>query len=119
MDDSAMVREQGGWVLVSAFANSSLGFVFWAFAARLFSSAAVGIAGTLVSLSSLATSIGILGLDNGLVRFIPRADRPPTLMRKLLLIAGALSAGTGLVLSAAVLAISNAAAEQWSLLVLL
>ncbi len=114
-----MVREQGGWVLVAAFANSSLGFVFWAFAARLFSAGAVGIAGSLVSLSSLATSIGILGLDNGLVRFIPRADRPRALMRNLLLIAGALSAVTGLVLSAAVLALSNAAAEQWSFLVLL
>jgi len=119
MEDSAMVREQGGWVLVAAFANSSLGFVFWAFAARLFSSSAVGIVGSLVSLSSLATSIGILGLDNGLVRFIPRADRPRTLMRKLLLIAGALSALTGLVLSATVLALSNEAAQQWSILVLL
>src|SRR6267378_259708 len=119
MEDSAMVREQGGWVLVAAFANSSLGFVFWAFAARLFSSNAVGIVGSLVSLSSLATSIGILGLDNGLVRFIPRADRPRTLMRKLMLIAGALSALTGLVLSATVLALSNEAAQQWSILVLL
>ncbi|TLZ68088.1 MAG: hypothetical protein E6K12_02305 [Methanobacteriota archaeon] len=119
MDESAMVREQGGWVLTSAIANSSLGFIFWAFAARLFSSDAFGIAAALVSLSSLATSIGILGLDNGLVRFIARADRPRALMRKLLLIGGSLSAVTGLVLSFSVLAISNAAAQQWSVLVLL
>ena len=119
MEDSAMVREQGGWVLVAAFASSSLGFVFWAFAARLFSVNAVGIAGPLVGLSSLATSIGILGLDNGLVRFIPRADRPRALMRRLMLIAGALSAVTGLILSAAVLAASRDPAQQLSFLVLL
>jgi O-antigen/teichoic acid export membrane protein len=119
MDESAMVREQGGWVLVAAFANSALGFVFWAFAARLFTSDAVGIAGSLVSLSSLATSVGILGLDNGLVRFVPRADRPRALIRQLLLIAGALSAVAGLALSSAVLAISNAAAQQVLFLVTL
>src|SRR5438132_12772928 len=61
MEDSAMVREQGGWVLVAAFAWSSSGFVFWAFAARLFSASAVGIAGSLVGRSSLATSIGLPG----------------------------------------------------------
>src|SRR2546427_5025207 len=106
MEDSAMVREQGGWVLVAAFANSSLGFVFWAFAARLFSANAVGIAGSLVSLSSLATSIGILGLDNGLVRFATRVDRPRALMWELLLIGGTLSAIVGLALSATVLTLS-------------
>src|SRR5256886_14120196 len=40
-------------------------------------------------------------------------------MRKPLLSGGTLSAVTGLVLSSAVLAISGAAAQQWSLLVLL
>src|SRR5437879_11736804 len=119
MEDSAMVREEGGWVLVAAVAWSCLGFVVCAFAGRLFPLNAVGIAGPLVGLSSLATSIGILGLDNGLVRFIPRADRPRALMRRLMLIAGALSAVTGLILSAAVLAASRDPAQQLSFLVLL
>src|SRR5881398_5766 len=106
ISEAALVREQGGWVLAGSIGSAVLGFVFWGLAARLFSANAVGIAGSLVSLSSLATSIGILGLDNGLVRFIPRADRPRALMRRLMLIAGGFSAVTGLVLSAAVLAVS-------------
>src|SRR2546427_12524651 len=80
MSESETVREQGGWVLTARIANSVLGFGFWALAAHLFSSGAVGFAGALVSLSSLATSIGILGLDNGLGRFATRADRPRALI---------------------------------------
>ena len=117
--ESAIVREQGGWVLASNIANSALGFGFWALAARLFTSAAVGLAGSLVSLSSLATSIGILGLDNGLVRFATRADRPRALMWKILLIGGGLSSIVGLVLAAAVLEVSQAAAQQFAVLVAL
>src|SRR5207245_948171 len=90
----------------ASIANSVLGFGFWALAAHLFSSGAVGIAGALVSLSSLATSIGILGLDNGLVRFATRVDRPRALMWELLLIGGTLSAIVGLALSATVLTLS-------------
>ncbi len=106
MSESETVREQGGWVLTASIANSVLGFGFWALAAHLFSSGAVGIAGALVSLSSLATSIGILGLDNGLVRFATRVDRPRALMWELLLIGGTLSAIVGLALSATVLTLS-------------
>src|SRR5437879_11385596 len=80
MSESELVRQQGGWVFAGSIANSILGFAFWALAAHLFTSTAVGTAGALVSLSSLATSIGILGLDNGLVRFAARVDRPRALM---------------------------------------
>src|SRR5712664_1338220 len=44
MSESETVREQGGWVLTASIANSVLGFGFWALAAHLFSSGAVGIA---------------------------------------------------------------------------
>ncbi len=119
MSESAIVREQGGWVFAGSIANSILGFAFWALAAHLFNSDAVGISGSLVSLSSLATSIGILGLDNGLVRFATRVNRPRTLMWQLLLVGGGLSAIVGLGLSVAVLGISNAAAQQFAVLVAL
>src|SRR2546428_12489335 len=85
MSESETVREQGGWVLTASIANSVLGFGFWALAAHLLSSGAGGIAGALVAPSSLATSIGIRGLDNRTVRFPTRADRPPSPLRELLL----------------------------------
>src|SRR2546428_2718014 len=112
MSESELVREQGGWVFAGSISNSILGFAFWALAAHLFTSSAVGIAGSLVNLSSLATSIGILGLDNGLVRFIARVDRPRALMRQVLIVGGGLSSVTGIVLSAVILRVSNAAAAQ-------
>ncbi len=119
MSESELVREQGGWVFAGSIANSILGFAFWALAAHLFTSTAVGISGSLVSLSSLATSIGILGLDNGLVRFAARVDRPRVLMWQVLLVGGVLSSIVGLVLSTAVLRVSNAAAAEFVVLVAL
>src|SRR5436309_2001375 len=97
--EAALVREQGGWVLAGSIGSAVLGFVFWGLAARLFSANAVGIAGSIVGLSSLATSIGILGLDNGLVRYAPRASRPRALMWRILLVGGGLASVVGLVLS--------------------
>src|SRR5206468_1034196 len=108
-----------GWVFAGSISNSILGFAFWALAAHLFTSSAVGITGSLVNLSSLATSIGILGLDNGLVRFIGRVDRPRTLMWQVLLVGGGLSSVMGIVLSTVVLRVSNAAAQEFAVLVVL
>jgi len=121
MSESELVRQQGGWVFAGSITNSILGFAFWALAAHLFSSTAVGTAGALVSLSSLATSIGILGLDNGLVRFAARVDRPRALMWQVLLVGGVLSAIVGLALSTTVLQLSKdaAAAEEFAVLVAL
>ncbi len=107
ISEAALVREQGGWVLAGSIGSAVLGFVFWGLAARLFSANAVGIAGSIVGLSSLATSIGILGLDNGLVRYAPRASRPRALMWRILLVGGGLASVVGLVLSLVVLTVSN------------
>src|SRR2546422_8507889 len=109
MSETELVREQGGWVFAGSISNSILGFAFWALAAHLFTSSAVGITGSLVNLSSLATSIGILGLDNGLVRFIARVDRPRALMWQVLLVGGGPSSVMGFLLSAGSLRGSNAA----------
>lgn len=119
MSESELVRRQGGWVFAGSIANSILGFAFWAAAAHIFKSEAVGIAGSLVSLSSLATSIGILGLDNGFVRFATRVNRPRRLMWEVILVAGSLSLVAGAVLSTAVLDLSKAAGSQVVALILL
>ena len=119
MSESELVREQGGWVFAGSISNSILGFAFWALAAHLFTSTAVGISGSLVSLSSLATSIGILGLDNGIVRFIARVDRPRALMRQVLIVGGGLSSIVGIALSAVILGVSNAAVQDFAVLVAL
>lgn len=119
MSESAMVREQGGWVLTSSIVSATLGFVFWALAARLFTSHDVGLAGSLVGLASLATSVGILGLDNGFVRFASRVSRPRALLWELMVIGGGLASVVGLALSVAVLGASGAAGSAFAVLVAL
>jgi O-antigen/teichoic acid export membrane protein len=119
MSESAMVRVQGGWVLAASIASATLGFGFWALAARLFSSNVVGLAAPLVGLSSLATSIGILGLDNGFVRFASRVSRPRSLLWQLTLIGAGLSSIVGLALSVVVLATSGDAGRAFTALVVL
>ena len=50
-----------------------LGFAYWIIAARLFSTYAVGIAGALVSATTLFSGLGQLNLSGMLMRFLPRA----------------------------------------------
>jgi O-antigen/teichoic acid export membrane protein len=94
----ATVTRQGAWVLIGLVSAASLGFGFWAVAARLFASDAVGIAASLVSLSSFGAAFAILGLDAGLVRFAPRVRYPRKLIRTVLLVTGLLAGAVGLVL---------------------
>jgi len=105
--ESTVIREQGTWLFFATLVNSGLGFAFWALATRLFSPRDVGIAGSLISLASLGTSISILGMDNGLVRFVTKVDRPRRLVRQLAAIGGSLGFGVGFVLAAVLLSISN------------
>ena len=115
--ETAAVTRQGSWVLLAEIANSAMGFAFWALAANFFSPHDVGIAGSLVGLSSLGTSIAILGLDNGLVRYAPRVSQPRRMIRQLSLIAGSLGAVVGFVLALSVLTLSQAAEGALLLLV--
>jgi len=115
--ESAKVTRQGAWVLSAEIMNSGLGFAFWALAARLFSTRDVGIAAALVSLSSLATSIAILGLDNGLMRFATKVSRPRRFIRQLVAITGALGVVVGFVLALSVLTLSGVDPGSVSLLI--
>jgi len=51
------------------------GFVFWVLVARSFDSTTVGLATTLISMSSLLSLLGLAGFDTIFVRFLPKAER--------------------------------------------
>ncbi|TLZ90751.1 MAG: hypothetical protein E6J98_08320, partial [Methanobacteriota archaeon] len=53
------VTRQGFWVLVGLVSVSGLGFAFWILAAHLFPAEAVGIAGSLVSLSTFGAAFAV------------------------------------------------------------
>jgi O-antigen/teichoic acid export membrane protein len=66
---------RGGLALVvNTAVTGALGFAYWIIAARLFSTYAVGIAGALVSATTLFSGIGQLNLSGMLMRFLPRAE---------------------------------------------
>lgn len=62
-------------LLVNTAGATALGFVYWAVAARLYSSTAVGRGSALVSALILVSSVAQLNLSKTLLRFLPRAGR--------------------------------------------
>jgi O-antigen/teichoic acid export membrane protein len=105
--ESATVTRQGIWVFLSSIFSSGLGFLFWVVAARLFSAEDVGVAGSLVSLASLATALATVGLDIGFVRFAPRVRQPLRLLRDLMIITGCLGVVVGGILPLALLSFGH------------
>jgi O-antigen/teichoic acid export membrane protein len=107
--ESATVTRQGFWVFLSSIFSSGLGFLFWFFAVRLrlFSAEDVGIAGSLVSLASLATALATVGLDIGFVRFATRVRHPLRLLRDLMIITGCLGVVVGGILPLALLSVGH------------
>jgi O-antigen/teichoic acid export membrane protein len=51
------------------------GFFFWIINARLYSAEQVGIGTTIISTMTLIPSFSILGLGNGLIRYLPTSER--------------------------------------------
>lgn len=62
------------YLIVNTAINSLLGLVFWTAAARLYASEEVGIASATISVMTLLAGLSSLGLEVGLVRFLPAAD---------------------------------------------
>jgi O-antigen/teichoic acid export membrane protein len=63
------------FLMLNNLIMSLLGFFFWIVNARLYSSEQVGIGTTLISVSMLISSFSILGLDSGLIRYLPTSER--------------------------------------------
>jgi O-antigen/teichoic acid export membrane protein len=63
--------------MLSTEVMAVFGFFFWIINARLYSAEQVGIGITLISISSitLISSFSILGLGNGLIRYLPTSER--------------------------------------------
>lgn len=52
-----------------------LGFVFWVFVARLFPESEVGLAGTLIALYTMLSTLALVGFETSAVRFLARDSR--------------------------------------------
>jgi len=61
------------YLLLSTIVVAATGFVFWLVVTRSYDSGAVGLATTLLSVSSLLSLLGLAGFDVTFVRFLPKA----------------------------------------------
>jgi O-antigen/teichoic acid export membrane protein len=61
------------YLMTNTVINSLSGFVFWTVAARFYTADDVGIASAVISAMMFLASLSSLGLDTGLIRFLPRA----------------------------------------------
>jgi O-antigen/teichoic acid export membrane protein len=76
------------FLVLSSGLQAGLGFLFWIITTRIFSATDVGIASSLISATTLIAYLALLGLNSGLVRFLPTApDRNALITATLLLVA--------------------------------
>jgi amino acid adenylation domain-containing protein len=73
--------------MASTFILGGLGFVFWIIIARLYTTAMVGIATTLISTMTLLSSFTIMGLNVSLNRFLPKSANKDDLINSSFVVA--------------------------------
>lgn len=62
------------YIMLSTGILGFFGFFFWILSARLFSPEQVGVATTLISVTTLLGNLSLLGLNVGLIRYLPKSD---------------------------------------------
>jgi O-antigen/teichoic acid export membrane protein len=63
------------YLMLGTAIMAALGFIFWAIVSRMYTAEQVGLATTVISVMGLITSFSLLGLNTGLIRFLPSSDR--------------------------------------------
>ena len=63
------------YLMLSTGVMTFLGFFFWIINTHLYSAEQVGIGTTLISVMTLISGFSILGLGNGLIKYLPTSDR--------------------------------------------
>ena len=77
-----LYRSSFALMLTTGF-NGILGFAYWVLAARLYPAKAVGIGAGAISAMTLVSSLGWIGLQYVLLRFVPVAGRAQTRLVRL------------------------------------
>jgi O-antigen/teichoic acid export membrane protein len=79
-------------LMVSAGVIALFGFIFWTLVAHSFRSQTVGLATTLLSMSSLLSLLGLAGFDTVFVRFLAKSKQRNEQINSGMIIAGLVSA---------------------------
>lgn len=81
-----------GYLLLNSGTLSVAGFVFWAVAARIYPVEGLGMAAAAISAMGLLALLATLGLDYGLIRFLPESGENGRAMLNTSLTIGAIAA---------------------------
>jgi O-antigen/teichoic acid export membrane protein len=79
------------YLMASMAVMAVFGFGFWLLSARLYSAAEIGLASTLITSATTLSLFSLLGFDNVLVRYLPRAQHPGRVIDASLLLTSAAS----------------------------
>jgi O-antigen/teichoic acid export membrane protein len=91
------------FLIANACSNAVLGFGFWVVAARLYPTEVVGLASAMWSAGGMLAFIAVLGLGQGLIRFLPMArEKAAPLINSSITIATAVAAVAALVFIAGI-----------------
>ncbi len=63
------------YLMVTTLISAGFGFFFWMINARLFSAEQIGLATALISLMTLISNFSLLGLNLGIIRYLPTSER--------------------------------------------
>jgi len=63
------------YLMLSTCIMAGFGFFFWIMIARLYTTEQIGLATTMISIIGLITSFSLLGLNIGLIRFLPKSKK--------------------------------------------
>ena len=81
-----------GYLMLASGVNSLSGFVFWAVAARLYPAEGVGLAAAAISAIGLLALLSTLGMDYGLIRFLPGSgDKAKNILNSCFTLSGLVS----------------------------
>ena len=61
------------YLMASTVVTAGFGFIFWILNARLYTAEEIGIATTIISGTALIAQFSLLGLKNGIIRFLPES----------------------------------------------
>ncbi len=70
---SQSLFRNAGFLIASTGVLSVFGFAFWLFVAHLYTAADIGVASAVISISILISNLSMLGLNTGLIRYIPQS----------------------------------------------
>jgi O-antigen/teichoic acid export membrane protein len=79
------------YLMLSTIISAILGFLFWIIVAKFYTEAEVGLASAIIASICLLSSLGYVGLNFSLIRFLPHAEKPQDLINTCFTLSGLIS----------------------------